>query len=233
MLSIRRKNIFVLAQAAAALFFASAIVVYASWADPTSLPNQTSVSGLINTSSVQNYKKGGLQVNAACAPPGGCPTSQTQPTQIGLIVDGNPSLGTGKVGIGTQTPSEQLEVVGNMIVNGYLYLQNGASSNFPDKNELLTWVEPIGQTPTVDWVSDLGWITIQRTDIYDVNAADPGKSRGCLTVFPDCPQDWTEYAEILSGASCSATAGTPFVVVNDYRTCEQNFFVAQSQQLPD
>ncbi len=203
------------------LIFLTSVAAYAKWSPPPSPPNQTSVSGLINAGSLSQTKKGGLQVNGQCD--AGCPVTQGN-TQIGLIIDGDSSKNKGRVGIGTASPGEQLDLAGNMIVNGYLYLQAGAVSEFPDIGEVLSWTEPQGQTPSVTWSKDLGWMTIQRIDIFD------GAGRGCVQVFPDCPQGWREYSVVQSGDACSASASSPFVIMNDYRNCYQNFVVQQAQQ---
>lgn len=218
---IRDEKMIAWLASATALLAAGALIAYAGWSDPPSLAPQGSVAGIINTSSAQQTKKGGLQVNTLCDPVvgTGCPQNQTG-IQAGLIVDGDPLLGTGKVGIGTFAPTEQLEVVGNMIVNGYLRLEHQSSINFPDDGEVLTWIEPAGATPYADWTPDLSWMTIQRIDMYD-----PG--RGCVTVFPVCPAGtaWLEYSVIQSGDLCAATQTTPFVTMNDYRTCYQDFSI--------
>jgi len=103
-----KKIIPILPQIIASLFLTGFMVF--AWTGPSTAPPGGNVASPLDTSNVAQTKEGGLWLNINGAP-------------VGLIVD------KGKVGIGTQTPGEILEILGNLKISSSGQIKNMRAEN--------------------------------------------------------------------------------------------------------
>jgi len=139
---------------AAIILSFSISAVYAQWAPPTQAPPGGNVDAPINVGATAQVKSGGLSVGAFLAnnaqfngnvTASGNVTANDVSAGSGAFSDGvtanslSASSGTfsGNLGVGTGSPTQELEVVGNVSANVYydrndtsFYSNPGATSNF-------------------------------------------------------------------------------------------------------
>jgi hypothetical protein len=147
----------------------------------------------------------------------------------GLSVYESPAgSGRGLVGIGTQSPSDRLHVVGNFKIS-----ERDGNSNL---RGIIKQVDPVNPTsvgqlgndgevltmtaPSVmewaDSVEKYAWMDIQRIDINNTGS--------CVSFFPQCPgaapnqNPWTEYGIVTLKSVCDTTS---FEYGNQVRICKR------------
>ncbi len=130
---------FLIASQIIAAFGTVVLVAHATpWADPTSGPPAQSLQAPLTPTNIGQIKFGGLTLNAGAL------------DAVGLAILGGDSKGF--VGIGTANPTEKLDIVGNLLLSGYLGFSGGSG-----QSDQIVGVTPDGKT---NWTDRYTWLTL-------------------------------------------------------------------------
>ncbi len=190
-----------------ALLFIFAFAVFA-WQEPSQQPPQGNAPAPINVSNTDQSKLGGLGLGGGVGQAlqwfkniGGTLHIQSQSGTSSVVIGQD-----GKVGIGTTTPSQKLDVVGTLKTVGFMMPTGAAAGRVltSDVSGLGVW-----QAPAPD---KFGGSTLVNYGIYY-----SGFSFVPSNFASPCPSGWTEAGS--GGYFMTAGGWPPGSSGNAYRTC--------------
>jgi len=195
-----------------AILLSVSLIVYAEWKEPNvNLPdeiNSIDLPAVLNVSSRNQAKLGGLEVNRNGA-------------ELGIHITGQTN--SGFFGIGTNTPAEKVDVIGNIGFTDFVFVNNNkgkvAERKGNKSGEILTRIDVIGNEPQMDWKPRKAWMTVHRVDIV-------AKDKPCIKIFPKCPDRWTESEVITVSEEClkyTTKQGPPLLYGGKLRICYKDF----------
>ncbi|PIR88951.1 MAG: hypothetical protein COU07_03595 [Candidatus Harrisonbacteria bacterium CG10_big_fil_rev_8_21_14_0_10_40_38] len=174
-------------------FLISGVLAVYAFSEPTNTDYNQSIPSTLNNGSVTQHKLGNLILN-----------SQNWFGE-GLIVYDFNNPQDAKFGIGTENPSERLQVLGDVFVSGVINVLNSGGLDYGQDNQFLLRV----RNNQMDWDFSSAWLSIPQIMTVDTNG-------NCTVAIADCPTDWTvpdsriwnEYASsVVYLNNCPLTPG--------------------------
>jgi len=144
--------------------FAIGFYTFAAWQEPTQTQPGGNVDAPLNVSNINQIKKGSLGLNSA------------GDAAVGLVVNHNALFLQGSVGIGTTSPSQKLDVSGQIHATGDICTDVGEGACLSDVGGGGTYVSDwnvISPNGTVAFTHNLGTTDLSVTILFKPSSTGP------------------------------------------------------------